>query len=148
MGGEFLEGEFFWGLFCWKKLPSKISTQEFGSKIRASKICFPEFGPTFGFRRCKSPRCRNLSLRECSYHGVGSFYLINTEKLQIGIGIGRFSTGVYAVHHGNRSNKSMIPLNWHGLGSLNNSLRCSLHFTSSNNASTIFNQLCTQSIDG
>ena len=25
------------------------------------------------------------------YHGVGNFYLINSKKLQIGIGIGKFS---------------------------------------------------------
>ena len=25
------------------------------------------------------------------YHGVGKFYLINSKKLQIGIGIGKFS---------------------------------------------------------
>ena len=34
----------------WKKL-----TQEFGSSIRASKLRFAEFGPKFGFRRCKFP---------------------------------------------------------------------------------------------
>ena len=38
-----------------EKTESKNSTQEFGSKIRASKICFPEFGPKFGFRRRKIP---------------------------------------------------------------------------------------------
>ena len=40
--------------FTGKKTGSKTSTQEFGSKIRASKIRFAEFGPKFGFRRCKS----------------------------------------------------------------------------------------------
>ena len=27
----------------------------------------------------------------CAYHGVGNFHLINSKKLQIGIGIGQFS---------------------------------------------------------
>ena len=63
--GWILEGE-FWevnfstvnfsgGLFSWKKIGPKNSTQEFGSKIRASKIRLAEFGPKFGFRRCKIP---------------------------------------------------------------------------------------------
>ena len=52
--GEFLEGEFFRGPLLLEK-KSKNSAQEFGSKIRASKIRSPEFGPKFGFRRCKIP---------------------------------------------------------------------------------------------
>ena len=55
LGGEFLDGEFFRGpLFLERKGP-KNSTQEFGSEIRASKIRLAEFGPKFGFRRCKIP---------------------------------------------------------------------------------------------
>ena len=55
MGGEFLEGEFFRGPLLLEKKESKNSSQEFGSKIRASKIRFTEFGPEFGFRRRKIP---------------------------------------------------------------------------------------------
>ena len=55
LGGEFLEGEFFRGHLLLDKTRSNNSTQEFGSKIWVSKICFPEFVPKFGFRRCKIP---------------------------------------------------------------------------------------------
>ena len=42
--------------FRWPLLRStEYLTQEFGSKIRASKIHFPEFGPKFGLRSCKIP---------------------------------------------------------------------------------------------
>ena len=50
MRGESLEGEFLEGESFAGETGSKKSTQEFGSKI-----CFPEFGPEFGFRRCKIP---------------------------------------------------------------------------------------------
>ena len=44
------------GLLCWRKSRIKKSTQEFGSKILVSKICFPEFGTKlFGFWGCKIP---------------------------------------------------------------------------------------------
>ena len=62
LGGEFLEGEFFGGPLLLEKTESKNSTQEFGFKIRASKIRFAEFGPKFAFRRRKNPLCRLLSL--------------------------------------------------------------------------------------
>ena len=51
-------GWIFLGAAFAGKPESKNSTWEFGSKIRASKICFPEFGPKFGFRRRKNPLCR------------------------------------------------------------------------------------------
>ena len=36
------------------------------------------------------------------YHGVGNFYLINSKKLQIGIGIGKFSIiNAEELHIGN-----------------------------------------------
>ena len=64
LGGEFLEGEIFWGPLLIQKTESKNltmqktesnnSTQEFGSKIWARKIRFAEFSPKFGFRRCKN----------------------------------------------------------------------------------------------
>ena len=60
MGGEFLEGEFIRGPLLLERTESKNSTQEFGSKIRASKIRFAEFGPKFGFRRCKIPPKKRL----------------------------------------------------------------------------------------
>ena len=65
--GWILEGE-FWevnfstvnfsgGLFFFflEKIRPKNSTQEFGSEIRASRIRLADFGPKFGFRRCKIP---------------------------------------------------------------------------------------------
>ena len=55
LGGEFLEGEFFWGPLLLEKTESKNSTREFGSKIRASEIRFPEFGPKSGSGGAKSP---------------------------------------------------------------------------------------------
>ena len=56
LGGEFLEGEFSGGgPLLLERKGWKNSTQELGSKSRASKIRFPEFGPKFGFRRCKIP---------------------------------------------------------------------------------------------
>ena len=55
MGGEFSRVNFSGGLFCWKKTESKTLTQEFGSKIRASKIRFQEFGPDFGSGGARSP---------------------------------------------------------------------------------------------
>ena len=61
--GEFLEGEFFRRALLLEKTESINSTQEFGSKIRAYKIRFPEFGPKFGFRRRKIPLCGLLSLK-------------------------------------------------------------------------------------
>ena len=48
-------GWIFQGASVAGKTGLKNSTQEFGSKIRASKFRFPEFGPKFGFRRCKIP---------------------------------------------------------------------------------------------
>ena len=38
-----------------EKQDQKNRPKEFGSKIRVSKICCPEFGPKFGFRRRKIP---------------------------------------------------------------------------------------------
>ena len=64
------------------KTGSKNSTQEFGSKIRASKICFPDFGPKFGFRRCKIPcaeSCPSLGNEECAPNFFCTNFL-NTSK--------------------------------------------------------------------
>ena len=55
MGGEFLEREFFRGPLLLEKTESKNSTQEFGFKIRASKIRFTEFGLNSGSGGVKSP---------------------------------------------------------------------------------------------
>ena len=43
-----------------KKLDPTQQFGQFGSKIRVSKICFPAFGPKFGFWRCKS-QCAEMS---------------------------------------------------------------------------------------
>ena len=58
--GEFLEGEFFRGPLLLENTGSKNSTQEFGSKSRAPKIRFAEFGPEFGFRRCNPENWRKI----------------------------------------------------------------------------------------
>ena len=60
MGREFLEGEFFGGPLLLEKTVSKTLTQELVSKIQASKIRFPEFGPKLGFPRRKIPSQRAL----------------------------------------------------------------------------------------
>ena len=61
LGGEFLEGEFFRGALLQEKTVSKNSTQEFGSKIRVSKICY-------GFRRAQNPLCRKFVPDKAGIH--------------------------------------------------------------------------------
>ena len=60
LGGEFPEGEFFGGFFCWTK-GSKNSTQEFGSNNRASNFVSQNSAPNSGSGGAYNPLCRNLS---------------------------------------------------------------------------------------
>ena len=64
-GGEFLEGEFFRGPLVLEKAEWKNATQEFGSNFRVSKVCFPEFGPKFGFRRPTKIPCADVCPWQC-----------------------------------------------------------------------------------
>ena len=55
MGGEFLEGEFFGGLFCWKKQDQKIRPKNSGPEFGRPKFVSQNSALNSGSGGAKSP---------------------------------------------------------------------------------------------
>ena len=85
------------GLFLLEKIGPKNSTQEFGSEIRASKICLAEFVPKFGFRRCKIP-CAAIRETKAACIDLRTSALGKWGRTQMGSdGFNRIFTGFYLL---------------------------------------------------